>query len=552
MAIKIPQVRQTGLPSTTGVRTPGADAFGASIGAANEKLGKFGVEVGVELQERENETKTREVDTFYTQRLNDLRNGYAQKNGQDAYTSQQDYDQAVNDLRDEAMGMLDNHAQRDMWAPLADRKATIAIDFGSQHALKSFKDWEVKELTAQGAMHQNDAMLKYGTPEGAAAMGALMENIEDLGERQGWSPDVIKAEKDKSVSAITTGKIDQLIADEDPMAAKQLLASAKEKGLILAADLPRIEKKVDAYADKYTQMTMADIILAENAGDPTAMWAATKTIVDPDHRKVVQAIVKQEITMQEALETKSRREAQRAIIDRLHSMDNPSIRDLPPKETMDPEVYASALQYIQNGNKVRPNELLINELLLEAKQNPEAFAKRELEKYSHEIPAGQLSAMLKAQDEIDQTGSVGTPPKPIEEAVTTAQLVKSASQLAGVDADDPEEAESFATNLRLRLEEAKQAKGSKLTFKEQESVKQEFLYEYELEKWRERSDLTKWWNWDDPEDNPLYFQVQGTDAQWQERIVNEAIKDVKSDGTRLTRESIKAKLQEYADKYSKD
>jgi len=483
MAIRIPQVQQRGLPSTTGVRTPSADAFGAGVGSALQGAGNELMKIALDERNREDETRAREADTLYTRKLNDLKRGYSQQNGKVAFESQEDYQKAVDEIRREAMDGLANDRQRTMFSPLADRKHGEAIEFGKTYASKALKEWEIGELTAQGEMHLESAASSYGTPEGEQEMQALMENIEDLGERSGWAPDVIALQKQKMTSSAVTKKIDSML-ESNPYAAQQMFKDNRDK--LTMGDAAKLDNKVQTYVDKRAAFDQADRILAETDGDATAAWEATKDIQDPERRSAVQRLVKEDIRMRDIIEKDAKRRLADAEWNKILQSERPSMRDLPVPGTVDPAVYISMEKYIKHkqenpGRDIKTNDVLMNKLLLMDRDELNGV---DLNQHQHELSPTDLGKLKKLQ-----SGD----PEEVRIQTTMSELYKRG--LAGVGINHkkaPKRAAEFKSDVDLALQEATEAKGNKLNAAEQSKIVNEVVYRHKT-----KIKQGGWWPFDE-------------------------------------------------------
>lgn len=533
MAIKIPQVRENPIASTSGVRTPDADAFGHSIGAANVQVGKVIGEIGLTLQNQRNESMARETDTWYEQRLNDLRNGYAQQNGKAAYESQQDYDKAVADLRREAMGRLENDAQRRMFEPVANRKQLAANQFGSLHAIKSLKQWQIETIGSQAESNAKLAIDNYGTPQGQMSIDQMMENIDDLGYEQGWPPERIQAEKDARMSSIVQTRIQSILVD-DPRGAAQVLAD--DGDLIDPKVRAQVQKQVDAYVDKEVAMDTADALLSQVGSDYEAAWDLAKQIEDREQRLEVQRIIKDEISIKRTFEKEREKDKHDREWNRLFQLDRPTMKDLPPEGLVTPAVRGQMIKYIKNERRVTNDDVLFNELLDEATEDPKAFKERDLSEYNADISPDKMKSLRKLQKGDEKETNVRT---------TTSELYKRAEAAADIGKNSKQASAKLRGMIDRSLLEATEAKGKPLNANEQMDVVNQQVYQYKIDAFKSKSKLKQWFS-----TGPLEFESNG--EQWDPALVHKVINDhIINEDEVPDRETIQSKLDEMAKRYTR-
>ena len=463
MAIRIPQVKETALPSTTGVRTPGAAAFGAGVTQALGRAGDELLQQQLEEQNRINETKAREAENMMIQKLSDLETAYKQQDPETVFNTQQHYTKAVDSIRNEALDGLENDAQRRMLAPVAERRAITHIQSGKQYAAVAFQKYETDQLTSQAQLNGTDAANHWGTDRGNTSLRAMLENIQDAGERAGLPPEQIALNTDKAVSGATKQAI-QLRLENDPLGAKAIFDDAKDN--LLPGDRALMEKAVQAYVDKKVAFDVADQLIAKNGGDPQAAWQAAKAIDDPERRKAVQANLAGEIRMQKFIEEDTKRKLGEAAWNKV--LTNPTRQNLPPVGVVDPAVYTSMETYItkkQQGEDIKDNDVLVNDLIL---MPDSEFKKVDLSAHVHELSPTTLAVMKKRQQ---------GDPKEMRVQSNIAELRKRGLAFLGLDTkDSPKAAAQFGADLDIALQKATEAKGGKLSAEEQDKVLQREVY----------------------------------------------------------------------------
>jgi hypothetical protein len=378
MAIKIPQVQERGLPTTTGVKTPNADAFGAGVGEAIGGLGNALGDIGLQLQNQENKTKARESDTYFTQKVNNLKQAYLQQNGQVAYESNPDYEKALADIRREAEDMLDNDAQRAEVAPLFDRKINAAQYDGKAHSIKSMQQWQESSIQGQMTTHTETAVGSYGTPDGDLALQALYENIEDMGFEKGLAPEQIEAQKVQATSTVTSSVIQKRL-ESDPYGAMQLYQDSVQSGALSPTDAAKLGPRVEAhYSDWAIRDTARTII--QSGALPEEMMSMAKDISDDEEREKVESRIREHVRFQATLDRETQRKVTEMEYDRIVELGpNAKLDDIKPAQEIGVQAHKSLTAMVEQqqktGRTIETNQVYQQNELNKFYENPTEYRK---------------------------------------------------------------------------------------------------------------------------------------------------------------------------------
>lgn len=544
MAIKIPQVREQGLPTTTGVQTPNADAFGAGVGKAIGGFGDQLGDIGLQLQEKENEAKARESDTYFTQKVGNLRLAYEQKLGRDAYEGNPDYERAVLDLRKEAEGMLDNDRQIEMVRPLFDNRQNSAILQGKSHSIKSLQDWQESTIQGQTDTNIQAAIAEFGTPGGDQAMANVMAGVEDMGFEKGWSDDEIAVEQQKAMSGVNKAVISSKVKS-DPYEAMMLFEEQKASGDLSPSDAASIENSVTAHYSSFTVAQTARTII-DNYELPEDRIAAAKELDDPEDRARVMSQVREQIRFDKAMEDHAKREVDEQGWKSLIAKPHAKLSDIPPDAS--PSAQLSMRTYVENGNKVKHNELLENDLVTQAYKDPQKFLEVKLEDHRHELRAGTYDMLLKAQKEIRAGGELNPvkPPKVLEEAANFSEIVNQAYTLIDMGKRETPEKVAFAQGLRKGLEDLKKARGRDLTHEEQLQVQSREVYQYKTKLFHEGTGVGGYFRDETRLGNAEFKTSEG--EVWPEDIVTQAVRTLEENKLPLSVENVQRALDKIEQK----
>lgn len=544
MAIRIPQTRESSLPETTGIRTPGADAFGAGVGKAVSGLGKTLEDIALDLQHTENVTKARETETWYKQQMNDLESSYTQKQGKDAFGAINEYTKNVDELRKQSLERLDNHRQKQMFMPVADNRMLAAKKLGNQHAVVSLKRWEGEQLSATLQMNTEDAMRTYGTEAYSRSIQASMQNIEDIAEHEGWSPKQVTIKKIETQSAVLA-KIISDAAVSDPGAAKAIFEKEKEK--LLTDDRIKAEKLVTAYGNEARAFAVADSLAAQFDPNSSEMQDALRN-VDPEIRDRVRAEVAYQGRAREQAKQYEYREQARANWKKLYDgQGNVSLKDLPPYESVTDAQYKAMQNYVEHvqvhGIVAADDHATKLELQTELLADPQAFINRDLDLLRDKLTK-------KTVDDLQEKQALAahSPADPkLQDYRTKAEVRADAIRLAGFSNPKSDGASEFSLRVDLALSRAAAVKQRDLTDAEEMEIVNQQVY---LEKTKMVTHTGMLWN---TTDNITSTEFVASDGMvWPSDFVYRAVKAAEAEAKRSGLLFSKELIQKQLDKYEAD
>lgn len=539
MAIKIASSQLRGLPSTSGVQTPGVDAFGAGVGKATQQLANvIGTET-VKFQETENLNKTRDADTFYQKRINEIKTGYQALTGKEKYDSLADYNQSIEEAKKEALNQLDNHVQRDMISNVMERRESDAKMFGGLHAAEGLKKWEIEALESQVTMHTEDATRNYGTPQGKESLQRTMENLEDMGERIGLPPEKVVEMQVKAQSQIIADTIKSR-ADKDPWGAQQLLKTDGDK--MLQADRVAVEGIVKGHTDKARAFATADGLIAKYGGPDSPELNAALRDVDPDIRTMVRTEIDFQSARAERIKRKAEKDNEDATWKNIYSNPNATTQNLPPPGAVSSSAYAAMQSYLvrreQNGGIDVDDRDVITELNAQMSgtaDKVQEFASRDLTPLRAVLKPDTWQKYKDVQDQI-KTGLQTVDPKS-QAFMSDAKLHTNALALAGIK-DKPKDEARFSFGLTAALgEEAARLKRS-LTDTEKQAVVARHVYMYKTSVVTEDRDY--WFDATDKLSNQSFSTSDGT--QWPHELVYAVSKTLEAEGKELSTKNIQERL----------
>lgn len=231
------------------------DAFGAQVGAADQRLGAAGAQAAdttsqatLAFQGLQNETLAKNADIQLAQKLTDLQmnpqNGYGTKLGKDAVDGYQGYQDSVQQAYQDARSALPNASAQRMFDSAAVKRVEYSLSSGAQHAAQQNKIWQVGTADARANMEMNVAANYYNDDTRfGQAVATIKDEALSLGELQGWSPEQVAQKQQAYVSQAWQQRI-MRYAQQDPVAAQNMYSANQEQ--INAADRPNIEHYLKA------------------------------------------------------------------------------------------------------------------------------------------------------------------------------------------------------------------------------------------------------------------------------------------------------------------
>lgn len=231
------------------------DAFGAQIGAAEQRLGATGEQAAntmsqaaIAFQGLQNETLAKNADIQLASKLTNLQmdpqSGYVTKMGKDAVDGYQGYQDSVQQAYQDARASLPNPAAQRMFDTAAVKRVEYSLASGAQHAAQQNKIWQVGTAEARASTEMNVAANYYNDDTRfGQAVSTIKDEALQQGELQGWSPEMVAAKQQSYVSQAWQQRI-MRYAQQDPVAAQNMYSANQEQ--ISAADRPNLEHYLKA------------------------------------------------------------------------------------------------------------------------------------------------------------------------------------------------------------------------------------------------------------------------------------------------------------------
>lgn len=188
--ITIPQSRLNPIPSSTGVRTPNADAFGAGVGAATQQAGSALGDIALDIQARENETAVRDADAEYLRRLDNIKQHHASLQGRARYDALGAYQSALTKHKMDVSASLPNDAARRIFDHAAQVHFNTYLAAGTELSRKALDEWDAQ---ARETRINTAASILGSMPDELTREDALNTLRAELSERDDLPPETKQA-----------------------------------------------------------------------------------------------------------------------------------------------------------------------------------------------------------------------------------------------------------------------------------------------------------------------------------------------------------------------
>ncbi len=213
----MPRIPQYGAPTVGPIapveaRFRPADNNGGLFGAVATGLMKTGAAIGDYAQVRarivaeEEETSAKEADnqfaSFIQSAMDDPETGLRNKHGKDAKDAFEPTMKEIERRRSELRGTLSTPIAQRAFDSVADQRMLSAQSLVSRHVAQEFDSWQDDTQAARIALSVSDAGTAYDDPAVADKhIATALGEVRKMGERKGWSPEMVAIESLKTESA---------------------------------------------------------------------------------------------------------------------------------------------------------------------------------------------------------------------------------------------------------------------------------------------------------------------------------------------------------------
>ena len=161
-------------------------------GARMERIGQVVSQIGLEIEDKVNNARAQEATNVFENGVNKAFLEFQQKKGQDGVDGLAEFQQQVQELRDNAGGMLMNDMQRAAAMPIFDKIGSRADLRGQSHYMEQAAAYEqTQNITAQAVLQ--DSMVANPGVESLVDFGRWGNLVMKEGEARGLEGETLQA-----------------------------------------------------------------------------------------------------------------------------------------------------------------------------------------------------------------------------------------------------------------------------------------------------------------------------------------------------------------------
>ncbi len=300
-----------------------AAAFGASHQLAQEAGGIFQkhLEEAIQSETADNLAKLSAEETRLKTELSNVR-------GKDALAAQQKSIEEFDKFHGNLSQKIGNPVVSKAIAQHYQQFKGSLNAWGTQYANAQFRQYQ-DESDSSLIQSERDAAIADGTPERVSLSLARQEAaIKNAAQRNGWSPEKVKAETDQATSATHFGVFSMISSARGDLAAKSYYEANKDK--FIGNDAIRAAKMVEQDTKLGEAYRLSDLVMSYEPETLKAAQDHFEKIADnasPEVRQLAERLMAQKFEVQKAAKQEAyRKDVQEAanIIE-----ENPDIRAIP-------------------------------------------------------------------------------------------------------------------------------------------------------------------------------------------------------------------------------
>lgn len=250
-----------------------AASFGAGLAQANAQLGQSiasaastGLDIITKEQIEDNEREAKRLDVLFSQRLREINygdgktSGFYGTRGTATLEALPDTEKAINDARREISQSVKNQAVRGLF----DRSASVRQERELETMVRFTSDQRrvANDATSEARLGEaaDDAAVAWNDPQVLArSITIAASEVDDMAERNGWSPEVAASKMQEAETHIYRTAIVAAL-QQDPDAAQTLYN--RNKTQIDGRVRPEIEKLLETGVIRKQSQEAADQITA--------------------------------------------------------------------------------------------------------------------------------------------------------------------------------------------------------------------------------------------------------------------------------------------------
>lgn len=442
-----PQVQQATPDANYLTGRASADAAGAAVGRAVSRMGSALEDAALKIKAEDDTRAVMNAElalgNWEQSNLNDPKNGYFSKQGNNAIGGSRDINQGYQKNAGDIRASLTSEEQRLAFDKIYTNRRESVMQRVSRHEQVQRQAAMVDTQNAMMKQGLEDAMANYTDPTAIGnSINQGLRSIATVGSLNGDSMVVISQKGKSYTSTVHRGVISRMM-DDNPAAAQQYFEANKKQ--MLATDIDAINGPLKAQSTKQGAKVTSEQIYAEG-GTPDQMYKKARDIDDVDLSDQVLSRLKVMQAERQQAQVESANNAWGNLAQ------NPSFDAIPAG--ISGKEQAAMRRYVeqrQTGNPLKTDMAYYNELI---SMSPEQLKKQELD--FNRLSEQHATFFMRRRNPQQSGGGGGID---VTDTIANQLLAK-----AGITGDKNKGA--FKVRLHEEVESAKAMKGGKLSYDE--------------------------------------------------------------------------------------
>lgn len=446
-----------------------AGAFGANTAAATTALGQTAVKVATDFQNKYDEASAKNADTEFAKRAEEIRNRVMQSRGANAISG---HDKALEDLR-KARGdiesKLENDSQREMFIRAADARTLSSTRVFNNHLNREHENYQNEASAARIENQKREAGANFADGRAAKVSIAVGVNeLRDMGKRNGWSADKTKFEVGSFESESHAGVIAAKITANDYNGAREWFAANGDK--LTPKVKIRIESALKESGLRQRSQNKADEILGKTTLTDKQLEQLALDIKDPELRDATLSRVRSRIDRNLQLDKRAKAEVDDRVLSKIYNGEITTRDDINPTDLagMSTRGLNAVKNMLKKGFRPESDPGIWLSLFNMQSDDPDAFRKLDLKTFMDKLSRSDIESFKKTQVRMQ-----ATPDANKYQTQTLQQQIKTALDEAKVDAkgnSGKAERAKFTREVSERVAVEQRAKKRKLEPEERSKI----------------------------------------------------------------------------------
>ena len=230
-----------------------------AVGKTASSIGETMYKIGVEIQNKYDDARTKDLFNQASEEVDQIRNEYATKTGKDAVDSYSAYQSKIQDVLQSHAERAENPVQRGMFNTSSAVMARAALSTMNNHQLQQLHEYDLGETAAAIKSKAQAAVAMQGTPKEQVFLDATIAQANQLADLKGYAAD---SEQRKALisdtnDAVVKGIIENMLSAGRPSQAKEYLAAATKDGRVSDFMHTTLDKLVSTDSAKDTALRLS-------------------------------------------------------------------------------------------------------------------------------------------------------------------------------------------------------------------------------------------------------------------------------------------------------